>query len=99
VESTQGKTQELRKMSQVDAISDVVDKAVEEGKPIYISPGDQAYLSGMYANMTITGMNVLRYTTRLAIQRGDESHIPDSSQPESLPLIDGIFKEVAVAEW
>ncbi|MCJ7608836.1 hypothetical protein MUP00_04100 [Candidatus Bathyarchaeota archaeon] len=96
--ATQGKTQELRKMSQVDAISDVVDKAVEEGKPIYISPGDQAYLSGMYANMTITGMNVLRYTTRLAIQRGARVVYPIPVNPESLPLIDGIFKEVAVAE-
>jgi len=34
-----GKTQELRKMSQVDAISDAVDKAVEEGKPIFLFSG------------------------------------------------------------
>jgi len=93
-----GKVQDLRLMPQVEAISDVVDKAVEEGKPVYISPGDQAYLSGMYAPMTIAGMNVLRYTTRLAIRRGARPAYPVPVNPESLPLIDGIFREVCVAE-
>jgi len=94
----QGKSQELRHMTQLDAISDGVDKAVEEGKPVYISPGDQAYLQGMYAPMTIAGMNVLRYTTRLAIRRGARVIYPVPVNPESLPLIDGIFREVATAE-
>ena len=97
-EASRGKVQELRKMPQVDAISDMVDKAVEEGKAVYITPGDTAYLSGMYANMTIAGMNVLRYTTRLCIRRGAKVTYPIPVNPESLPLIDGIYKEVAVAE-
>jgi len=92
-----GKTQALRPMPQVDAISEGVDKAVEEGKPVYASPGDQAYLSGMYAPMTITGMNVLRYTAKLAIQKGARVIFPVPVNAESLPLIDGIFREVCVA--
>jgi len=93
----QGKAQELRKMPQIDAIAEGVDRAVEQGRPVYISPGDQAYLSGMYAPMTIAGMNVLRYTTRLAVQRGARVIIPVPTNPESMPLIDGIFREVCVA--
>lgn len=94
----QGETQELRHMRQMDAISDGVDKSVEEGKPIYISPGDQAYLQGMYAPMTIAGMNVLRYTTTLAVRRNAHIRYPVPVNPESLPLIDGIYREVTVAE-
>jgi hypothetical protein len=93
-----GKRLEIRQMRQLAAISDGIDKAVEEGKPVYISPGDQAYLQGMYAAMTIAGMNVLRYTTRQAIRKGARIIYPVPVNPESMPLIDGIFREVAVAE-
>ena len=89
---------EMRKMEQVDAISDAVDRAVEEGNPIYATPGNRAYLSGMFAPMTIAGMNAIRYTARLCVRRGARIILPSPVNPEALPLIDGIFREVATAE-
>lgn len=97
-QAIQGKPQPLRELPQVAAISEGVDRAVETGMPIYVSPGDMAYLSGMYAPMTLAGMNVVRYTTRMAIQRGARVILPVPCNAETLPLLDGIFREVAVAE-
>ena len=93
-----GKVVELRPLPQFDAISDGVDKAVEEGHPVYITIGGYAYLSGLYATMAIAGLNVLRYTLRLAIRRGATVHLPVPRQPEAYALIDGIYREVSVSE-
>jgi len=93
-----GETFEIRNMVQVQAISDGVDKAVEEGRPIFAAAGNLAYLSGLYAPMTINGMNIVRYTTRLAIRRGARIILPVSWNPEAMPLIDGIFREAAIKE-
>lgn len=94
----QGKPQPLRSLPAVDAISDGVDRAVEEGKPVYVGAGDLAYLSGMYAPMTINGMNILRYTARLCVQKGARIMLPSPYNPEAMPLIDGIYREVCVSE-
>jgi hypothetical protein len=97
-QAVQGRPTPLRELPQVAAISEGVDRAVETGQPIYVSPGDMAYLEGMYAPMTLAGMNVVRYTTRLAIQRGARVILPVPCNAGTLPLLDGIFREVAVAE-
>jgi hypothetical protein len=89
---------EMRKMEQFVAISDVVDRAVELGRPMYATAGNRAYLAGMFAPMTIAGMNAIRYITRLCIRRGARIILPSPVNPEALPLIDGIFREAASAE-
>ena len=89
---------EMRPMPQVQAISDGIDRAVEQGKPVHISVGDQSYLSGLFAVMTIAGMNVYRYTLRLCVRKGARPIIAVPWNPECLPLMDGIFREVATAE-
>jgi hypothetical protein len=76
-----GKVVEIRPLPQFDAIADGVDKAVEEGHPVYITIGGYAYLSGLYATMAIAGLNVLRYTLRLAIRSGASVHLPVPRQP------------------
>ena len=88
----------LRMLPQIEAISDGVDKAVEEGKPVICTPGDKAALSGMYAPMTIAGMNIYRYVTTLCVQKGARIIGIVPRTPEILPLMDGIFREVTVAE-
>jgi hypothetical protein len=93
-----GETFEIRNMAQVQAISDGVDKAVEEGRSIFAAAGNLAYLSGLYSPMTINGMNVVRYTARLAIRRGARIILPVPWNPEAMPLIDGIFREAAIRE-
>jgi hypothetical protein len=47
--------------------------------------------------MTIAGVNVIRYTARLAVQKGARIILPVPCNPEALPLIDGIFRESCVA--
>jgi hypothetical protein len=88
----------IRMLPQIEAISDGVDKAVEEGKYVYVTPGNVAYLSGQYSTMTIAGMNVLRYTARLCVRKGAKVRFMAPQNAETVPLIDGIFKEVCVAE-
>ena len=94
----QGKKYELRSMPQFEAISDGVDRAVEQGLPVYVAPGAYAYLSGLYAPMTVAYLNILRHTARLAVRRGAELRLPIAMNPETLPLTDGIYREVCVAE-
>lgn len=95
--SMKGRKYPLRLLPQITAISDGVDRAVETGRPVYITPGDQSYLSGQYAGMTMAGMNVLRYTARIAIEKGAAVVFPVPTTPEALPLIDGVYREVCVA--
>jgi hypothetical protein len=97
-QAVKGNPQPLRELPQVAAISEGVDRAVETGMPLYASPGDMAYLEGMYAPMTLAGMNVIRYAIRMAIQRGARVILPVPCNAGTMPLIDGIFREVAVAE-
>jgi hypothetical protein len=89
---------ELRLMPQVEAISDGVDRAAEEGKPVYISPGDFSSLTGTYAIMTIAGMNVMRYTAAMCVRRGVKPRMIVPWKAEILPLMQGIYKEVCVSE-
>jgi hypothetical protein len=93
-----GKSIPIRWMSQIDAMGDGVNKALEEGKPVFVTVGCYAYLSGIYAAMTIAGLNVTRYIAKLCVGKGAEVRFPISKQPECLPIIDGIYREVCVSE-
>jgi len=96
--ASEGQQFPLRIMAQVQAISDGVDRAVEEGKCVFASAGNLAYLSGLYAPMTINGMNIVRYTAKLCIRRGARIILPAARTPDAMPLLDGIFREAAVLE-
>jgi len=98
LESTKGKKFELRRLHSIEAIDDGVDRAVETGKPIYVTPGCKAYFSGMYAPMTIAGLNVLRYTTQKAVRKGAEIYFPTPTYSGALPIIEGIYREVCASE-
>jgi hypothetical protein len=88
----------LREMAALRFIEEGVDRAVETGKPVFMGPGDMAYMSGEYTPMTIAAMNVIRYTTTLCVQRGARPIFAIPAQAAVLPLIDGIYREVAIAE-
>jgi hypothetical protein len=93
-----GRRYTLRSLPQFEAISDGVDRAVEQGLPVYVAAGAYAYLSGLYAPMTIAYLNILRHTARLAVRRGADLRLPIPMNPEVLPITDGIYREVCVAE-
>jgi hypothetical protein len=89
---------ELRSLAPVEAIADGVDRCKEMGKPVYLTAGCYAQLSGLYAPMTISAINIQRYTLRMAIREDVEPWIMVPMIPEALPLLDGIYREVCVAE-
>lgn len=89
---------ELRMLAPVEAISDGIDRCKEMGKPVYLTIGCYAQLTGQYAPMTISAINIQRYAARLAIRRDVEPWFMVPMIPEALPLIDGVYREVAVAE-
>ena len=93
-----GASWEMRHLLALDAISDGVDRAVETGRPLFMTLGAYAYLSGTYAAMTISGVNIMRYTYRLAIRKGATPLFILPNNPEVAPLIDGLYREAAVAE-
>jgi hypothetical protein len=97
-EALKGKTWEFRRLAALDAISDGVDRAVETGRPVFMSLGAYAYLSGLFAAMTIAGVNIMRHTYRLSVRKGAEPLFMLPNNPEVAPLIDGVYREVAVAE-
>lgn len=96
--AVQGEAEEIRVLSAFAAIEDGVDRAVEEGKPVYVGAGDLAFLVGMYSTMTINGMHILRYVARLCVRKGAKIMIPCPYNPEALPLIDAIYRQVCVEE-
>jgi hypothetical protein len=88
---------ELRLLAPVQAISDGVDRCKEMGRPAYMTIGAAADLSGLYAPMTLAGINIMRYTVNLCILRDVEPYLAVPRNPEAQPLIDGIYREVCVA--
>jgi len=93
-----GKIHPMRILPAYTAIEDAIDKAVEEGKPVFISPGGIAYLSGMYASMTLAGISTVKYAVRMAVRKGAQVRLPAPHQPEILPLLDGIYRQIAIEE-
>jgi hypothetical protein len=87
---------EMRPMEQAQAISDGIDRAVEEAKPVHISPGDMGILSGPYAIQTLAGMNIYKYTLRMCVEKGAQPIIIVPINPECLPLMDGIYRETTL---
>ena len=94
----QGKTIKLRKLSFIEALPDAVDRAVESNLPIHCGAGEYAYLSGMYAPMTVAGVHVLRYVSRLCFRKGARIMADVAINPEAYALMDGIVREAAITE-
>jgi hypothetical protein len=85
-------------MSFIDALPDVVDRAVETNLPIHCGAGEYAYLSGMYTPMTVAGMHVLRHVSRLCFRKGARLIADVAINPEAYALMDGIVRETAIEE-
>jgi hypothetical protein len=93
-----GKIFEMRRMPVLDAVEDGIDRAVEMGRPVFHSLGAYAYLSGQFVAMTISGVNLMRYSMRSCVRKDATIRFCLPCNPEVGPLIDGIYREVCVAE-
>lgn len=97
-EAIRGKPHLLRVLPQFLAVSDGIDKAVEEGRPVFVGVGGYAYLSGLYSTMTIAGIQTTRYVARQAVRKGAQVRFPMPIQPEIQPLIDAIYRQICIEE-
>jgi len=94
----QGYKTEYRRLPMVEAIDDNIDRAVEMGRPVFMVLGAYANLTGLFAAMTLSGINVMRYTLTLCVRKGARPVLITPIKPEIAPLLDGIYREVATAE-
>jgi hypothetical protein len=93
-----GESLPLRMLPAVEAISDAVDRALEEGRPVFTGPAEISYLSGQYSAMTLSGVNIMRYTLRQCVRKGVRPIIPVPFTAEVMPLLDGVYREVCATE-
>lgn len=64
-----GKIPNIRHLPALDAIEEAVGRAAEMGRPVHTSPG-YGNLTTSYAAETLSGVNVVNYTARIAANKG-----------------------------
>jgi hypothetical protein len=94
----QGKTYKVRLLPQIQAIDDAIDRAVEMGRPVWACPGGVSRFSGTLVDMTIVGLNVMRYVIKKSLQKGAAIKCICPCKTGSQPIIDGIYREQCVAQ-
>lgn len=78
------------KFAAVEAIRDGVDRAVEMGKPVHYTCGDQADMVGVNTPMTVASLSGLGYTAGLCAQKGARLIVSGPRTAEVMPLMQGI---------
>ncbi|RLI44925.1 hypothetical protein DRO69_06275 [Candidatus Bathyarchaeota archaeon] len=92
-----GKKFTLRVLPAIEAISDGVDRAVETGRPIFVTTGIKSDIrSGTYSPMVMAGLNIAKYTAVLAAQRGAEIIFLTPTTEGLVPVFDALYKQSAV---
>jgi hypothetical protein len=94
-QSKKGMKFEMKHLPGLDAIEEAVGRATEMGRPIVANPG----LDGLRAGgpVTIAGLSVVTYVSRLAARKGTGLIVPVAN-PELLPVVDEIVKTSYVME-
>ena len=91
----QGKIR-IRRLAGLDAIEEVVGRAVETGRPIFDIPG-RGQFTDLYATQTIAGLSVLSYVATLCARLGAKLYVP-MSQVDVLPVAQEIVRDAYRAE-
>jgi len=68
-------TPKIRRLSQLDAIAELVGRATEMGKPIHFMPGSGGLTGGDVAPQTIAGLSILGYTSELCAKYGSKMFV------------------------
>jgi hypothetical protein len=68
-------TPKIRKLSQLDAITELVGRATEMGRPIHFMPGSGGLTGGDVAPQTIAGLSILGYTAELCAKYGSKMYV------------------------
>jgi len=92
-----GKKYAVRVLPAIEAINDGVDRAVETGRPIFVTTGVKSDIrSGDYAPMVLGGMSIMKYTAIMAAERGADIKFLVPPTEGLVPVYDAIYKESAV---
>jgi hypothetical protein len=87
-QSKKGIKFEMKHLAGLDAIEEAVGRATEMGRPMVVNPGTDGLRGGP---VTIAGLSVLTYVSRLAAQKGTGIIIPVTN-PEIIPVVHEIVK-------
>ncbi|MHA2394340.1 MAG: DUF6754 domain-containing protein [Promethearchaeota archaeon] len=86
----------IRRIPGLDAIEEVVGRAVEMGRPIFDIPGRGTF-TDIYATQTIAGLSILSYVATLSARLGAKLYVP-MSQVDVLPVAVEIVTDAYRAE-
>ncbi len=86
----------IRRLPGLDAIEEVVGRAVETGRPIFDIPGRGSF-TDLYATQTIAGLSVLSYVATLCARLGAKLYVP-MSRVDVLPVAIEIVRDAYRAE-
>lgn len=89
----QGKIK-IRRIPGLDAIEEVVGRAVEMGRPVFMIPGRGTF-TDIYATQTIAGLSILSYVATLSARLGAKLYVPMSQVdvfPVAVELVTDAYK-------
>ena len=81
----------IRRLPGLDAIEEVVGRAVETGRPIFDIPGRGTF-TDIYATQTVAGLSILSYVATLCARLGAKLYVP-MSQVDVLPVAQEIVRD------
>jgi len=91
----QGKIK-IRRIPGLDAIEEVVGRAVEMGRPVFDIPGRGSF-TDIYATQTIAGLSVLSYVATLCARLGAKLYVP-MSRVDVMPVAIELVRDAYRAE-
>ncbi|GAF80069.1 unnamed protein product, partial [marine sediment metagenome] len=89
----QGKIK-IRRIPGLDAIEEVVGRAVEMGRSVFMIPGRGSF-TDIYATQTIAGLSILSYVATLTARLGAKLYVPMSRVdvfPVAVELVTDAYK-------
>ena len=92
-----GKGPQLRKLAAIDAIEEVIGRAVETGRPVHVCTGEIASLYKGETDQVIAGISVLAYTARLTARLGAKL-VVTQSEPDVYLVERELVREMYIAE-
>jgi len=81
-----GKTFKIRKIPALEAVSEVIGRAVEQGRPVHFTSGGTGSLSDALAPQLLAGVGVLSHISKTCAEL-DAKLVVSEVHPDLLPLV------------
>jgi hypothetical protein len=80
----------IRRIPALDAIDEVVGRAVEVGRPVHVAPG-----LGVLEDQTLVGFEIVRYTALQCAQKGCDV-IVTTLHPPQIPILEDLVRSAYI---